>query len=246
MSKRSIHHAPFVVRALAVLALVALPALGCAKKAPALDDSGDGSGDGSNGGAAQGSAATAGSSSSSAAAAPAGASTTPAATTPGTVTPADTSAKPGTNAPDDLVVKLTQALQGVEFFSEGEFPWSVLEADAAGATDVTSKLVADKLGAQIAKLQGGGGRDLSKLPVVTGDSGVAGFLGSMASDPDDPSATKYADVAKLFAANLQSSQVFFFDMDDSGVQVSGPIITVVVGKTAASKLVAVVSFQVST
>ena len=246
MSKPSFFHAPLLVRTAATLALVALTSLGCAKKAPPPDGSGDGSG-ASGDGASQGGAATA-AGAPSAAAASSAAPAAPAASAP--AAPAGSSVKPaggtGTTAPDELVGKLTQALQGVVFVSEADFPWSVVSADAAGATDVTPKLVADKLGAQIAKLQGGDGRDLSKLPVVTGEDGAAAFLASLASDPDDPSAPKYAEVAKLVAASLQGTEVFFFDMTESGNQGSGPIITVLVGKTAASKLVAMVSFQVAT
>jgi hypothetical protein len=241
MSKPSFQPSPLFVRAVhafSVVALVALPALGCAKAKPA--PTGDGSADVSGDGSSQSGAATGAASNGAAA------SASPATAT-ATAPPAagDPNVKPAATATDDVGAKLTQALQGVVFVSEAEFPWSVVEADATGATDVTAKLVADKLGPQIAKLQGGGGRDLGKLPVVTGQDGVAAFLASMASDPDDPSAAKYAEVAKLVAASLQGTQVFFFDMDDSGAQVSGPIITVVVGKTAASKLVAMVSFQVA-
>jgi hypothetical protein len=132
------------------------------------------------------------------------------------------------------------------FVSEADFPWSVLQVDATGVTDIAPSVVADRLGFAIAQLNGGENRDLSQLPAIVDDEGYAAFLEDMASDPSDPGGSHYLTVEKIIAANLQGTQVFFFDMDHGGNQLSGPIITVVVGKTAANTLVAMVSFQVAT
>jgi hypothetical protein len=146
----------------------------------------------------------------------------------------------------DVAAQLTTTLAGAVFTSEAQFPWSVLSADATGVTDVTPDVVATRLGPAIAQLNGGDGRNLSLLNVVTDDQGYAAFLESMASDPSDPAGPSYLSAEQLINANLTGTQVFFFDMNDAGNQITGPIITVVVGKTAANQLVAMVSFQVST
>jgi hypothetical protein len=146
----------------------------------------------------------------------------------------------------DLLAKLTATLKNVMFVSEGDFPWSVLEGDGAGVAEITSQLVAERLGAAIAKLDGGEGRNLATLHVEQDEDGFEGFFDDLASDPRDPGAAKYLEAKTLLKASLQGVKVFFFDIEPSGDQGSGPIITVVVGKSATNKLVALVTFQVAT
>jgi hypothetical protein len=165
---------------------------------------------------------------------------------PNTNVPPPDQADPGAPDPGNVATMLATTLQGVTFVSEADFPWSVVVGDATGVTDITPSVVAERIGGAIAALNGGLGRDLSQLRVVANDGGYTAFLEDLASDPSDPGGPAYLAAEKLITANLQGTQVFFFDMNNRGTEITGPIITVVVGKTAANKLVAMVSFQVST
>jgi hypothetical protein len=260
---------------LALASALALAAVACSHAKPTTDPGSEVKPDDPSGDSASSSAAatdgtagaapaekdTASSSAPSSAPAPKssapGAKTTPA--TPGTQTPKADPAAPipgavpipgaaggGGAGNVDVAAQLTTTLAGVVFVSEAEFPWSVLQADATDVTDITPSVVADRFGAMIAQLDGGEGRDLSQLRVVADEEGYAAFFEDLASDPSDPAGPKYVSAEGLVAANLQGTQVFFFDMSRSGNQVTGPIITVIVGKTTANKLVAMVSFQVAT
>jgi hypothetical protein len=166
--------------------------------------------------------------------------------TPGAPAPTAPLPIPGTGQDVDVAAQLKTALAGVAFVSEADFPWSILQVDATGVTDISPSVVADRLGFAIAQLNGGENRDLSQLPAIVDDEGYAAFLEDMASDPSDPGGPHYLTAERIIAANLQGTQVFFFDMDHAGNQLSGPIITIVIGKTAANTLVAMVSFQVAT
>jgi hypothetical protein len=179
-------------------------------------------------------------------------------TSAGEATPKGDQATPKTNQPapktdpgaqtgtGDLVAKLSATLKGVLFVSEGDFPWTVLEGDGAGVTDITSQLVAERLGGAIAKLNGGEGRNLGTLQVEQDEDGFEAFLDDLASDPQDPAAAKYIEAKTLLKGSLQGVKVFFFDINGSGDQGTGPIITVIVGRSATNKLVAMVTFQVAT
>jgi hypothetical protein len=139
----------------------------------------------------------------------------------------------------DLVAKLTTALDGVRFVSEREFPWTVIEGDATGVGEITPQVVAEKLGAEIAKLEATANRNLATLGVEQDVDGWEAFLDDLASDPNDPAGPKYIATKDLFKASLQAQKVFFFDLGASGA----PTITIVVGKSATNRLVAIVTFQ---
>jgi hypothetical protein len=149
---------------------------------------------------------------------------------------------PNPNAPvkteAELVAKLTTALTGVRYVSDREFPWTVIEGDGAGVGEITAQVVAEKLGAEIAKLEATGNRNLATLGVEQDDDGWEAFLTELASDPNDPAGPKYTETKDLFKASLQGQKVFFFDLGGAA-----PAITIVVGKSANNRLVANVTFK---
>jgi hypothetical protein len=247
----------FPVLRLALASALALAAVACSHATPSAGpgsdvkpdsaDSASSSAAATDGSAGTGTASTTAAPKSSASSA----TTTPAApatpsANPGAPTLPAPVPVPGTSQDVDVAAQLKTALAGVAFVSEADFPWSILQVDATGVTYITPSVVADRLGFAIAQLNGGENRDLSQLPAIVDDEGYAAFLEDMASDPSDPGGPHYLTAEKIIAASLQGTQVFFFDMDHGGNQLSGPIITMVVGKTAANTLVAMVSFQVAT
>jgi hypothetical protein len=158
----------------------------------------------------------------------------------------------GTVAPEansfndaDLVKKLNETLKDVLFISEGDFPWVVVEGDGNGVGAITAKVVAERLGPGIAKIDGDKPRNLAKLSVEELDG--KDVLKELGSDPEDEDAPKYKEADKLVSANLKELKLFLFDQNASGDQDTGPIIHVLVGKSKRTgRLISLVTMQVAT
>jgi len=137
--------------------------------------------------------------------------------------------------------RLTKAMEGIVFQSEGDSPWFVLEADGEGVATFTADVVVARLSAPMKTIDE---RDLGNISVRRNDASKVFDELADGAEPEEVKA--YRAAKKIFAEETTGLAYFTFDEGPSGDQDTGPIIHVIVGKTKADKLVAMVTFQVAT
>ncbi len=148
-----------------------------------------------------------------------------------------------------LVSSLQKALRGTQYVSESEYDWSALVSDARDAGEVTTAAVVEHLGRSIEALDRKLNKDLA--PRTIAHLTVKEFetfdeLFARLEDGGENVEQAYVKARRIMQSNLTGLRVFSFDVTPNGDQVTGPVILVVVGKSASGRLIALTTFEVAT
>ena len=138
-----------------------------------------------------------------------------------------------------IKAKLTDLLRDVVFMSEGDYPYTVFEADSGGARKLTSTVLRARLKAEI---QTRAERDISKRTCRAEKLSLADVLADAAlTDPDERDARQAGLAVKYMKEQLRGVVGYTFGTNASGDQdEDGPVVYVYVGiSRTTGKLIAI-------